>query len=136
MNAHRDRLQRRMIDAHPSGYAGSQLRPGRIARILLPLVLAPLALVLAGLLTGCKATVPIVAPPPEPVPAQCDPRCFESCDVRIPPWTPPDPDSPEAWDLVPGQVLIPARLRLERCEAHRWACAQCLDRLRDAGVIR
>lgn len=94
-----------------------------------------LVLVLACLLAGCK-TVPVVAPPPEPVPAQCDPRCFEPCDDRLPAWRPADPESPEAWDELPGQVLIPARRRLWSCEGHRQACVQCLDRLRDAGVIR
>lgn len=93
------------------------------------------ALLVILLLAGCGA-VPVVAPPPDPVPAQCDPRCFEACDVLVPAWRPVDPDSPEAWDELPGQVLIPARRRLWNCEGHRQACVQCLDRLRDAGVIR
>lgn len=96
-----------------------------------------LALIAAAVLAlaSCRSLPPI---PDEAtaVDAQCDTLCWTPCDTRIPAWTPPDPDSPSAWDLVPIQVLAPARALLETCELNRRACHRCLDRLREAGVIR
>lgn len=135
MNDHRDRLVRRLTGIHPTGYPGARLSHAGVARLLLALVLIPIMLVLAGALTGCARNPPIPHRA-EPVPAQCDSLCYQPCDVRIPPWQPTDPDSPAAWDELPDQVLIPARLRLWTCEQHRQACERCLDRLREAGVIR
>lgn len=102
-------------------------------RRILKVAVALFTVFVAILLTACATPIPHRS---EPVPAQCDARCYQPCDTTIPPWRPADPDSPAAWDELPDQVLIPARALLESCEAHRKACARCLDRLREAEVIR
>lgn len=99
------------------------------------MIRAAVLLVAALLMNGClpKKPIPVGA---EAVDAQCETICWTPCETQIPRWNPPDPDSPSAWDLVPIQVIDPARKLLETCELHRKACHQCLDRLRAQDVIR
>lgn len=97
-------------------------------RFALLLLLAPF---LAGASCQRKAT------PLPPVPAQCDARCFEPCDYAVPKWNPPNPDSPEAFDYIPEQVIAPLQGKARTCdEIHRGACVQCLKRLDAAKVIQ
>ena len=53
-----------------------------------------------------------------------------------PRWTPPDPESPDAWDTYPPQVTGPLLERAAACEVRRGVCAECLLRLRREGVTR
>lgn len=94
-----------------------------------------LAAVLALALTACgqHAIKPATT---EPVPAQCDAKCYTPCDVTAPAWSPVDANDPKAWDLIGTQVVAPLRDQRDRCELHRQACTQCLERLERAGVIR
>lgn len=96
------------------------------------------AAVCALLLVGCgKGSGTTQIPPP--VAAQCeDALCYAPCvtpegDTGIR-WD-GSPVSPEAWDALADQVAIPLADRLRQCETRRKACAQCLDRLKAAGVI-
>ena len=100
------------------------------------MILPPGSIAFAPSASGLDRTLPPIAAEAEAVEAQCDTLCWTPCDTRIPAWAPPDPDSPSAWDLVPTQVLDPARRLLETCELHRRACHACLDRLREFGVTR
>lgn len=93
------------------------------------LLLVPALLLLAG----CPG--PVRPDKPAPVPAQCDAQCYATCDTRMPLWQPSDPDSPRAWDELGEQVLSPAKDQLDRCELQRKACHQCIDRLKQAGVL-
>lgn len=86
-------------------------------------------------LAGC-ASKPLIASNAQPVGAQCATLCYTPCDTTMPLWNPKDPDSPDAWDELAEQVVIPSKGLVEQCELHRRACDRCLDRLRANGVIR
>lgn len=103
----------------------------RPARITLLWAKLPLCVALL-LLAACTRTVPAKV---GAVPAQCDSMCLAPCDTTRPSWQPADPSSPDAWDEIAPQVVVPLGAKLDVCELHRRACAQCLERLRAAGVI-
>lgn len=90
--------------------------------------------VLAALLLAGCSTQPV-----RPVPAQCNPLCLLPCtgangDTGVR-WE-AEPTDPDAWDVLAGEV-IPSLVERERvCEVRRNACAQCLQRLDKAGVIK
>lgn len=86
-------------------------------------------------LAGCATTPPIPSKA-QPVDAQCDTLCYTPCDTTMPLWHPKDPNSPDAWDELAEQVVIPSKGMTEQCELHRQACERCLDRLLKSGVIR
>lgn len=96
------------------------------SRMLATLALAALA--------GCAAR-PIVESLPPPLDPQCSPLCGVQCDAAGIEYAPVPATDDAIGDLV-EQVLVPLRARIDRCELSRRACAACIDRLRDAGVIR
>ncbi len=66
--------------------------------------------------------------PIEPHEAHCDARCYQAC-VEVAPAITVNPDS------AVETAMVLAQLRRE-CEQRRHACVDCLDRLRQAKVIR
>lgn len=75
---------------------------------------------------------------PDPVPAQCDARCFQPCvdagedtGVRVA----GDPAAAGTWDEIGGRVTRELATRLRQCDVRRQACEQCLQRLEKARVI-
>lgn len=97
------------------------------------------AVLCAFLLVGCgKGSGTTKIPPP--VSAQCDDAlCYAPCvdpdgDTGIR-WD-GSPVDPAAWDSLASDVTVPLADRLRQCEVRRKACAQCLDRLKAAGVIQ
>lgn len=73
-----------------------------------------------------------------PVPAQCNQICFLPCvsengdsGVR---WE-ADPNKPNAWDGLGGDVVPALADKLRSCDVRRQACVQCLRRLDKAKVI-
>lgn len=93
-------------------------------------LLAILALAFASGFTSCQKR-----PTLDPVPAQCDSACLTPCDTTWPRWTPVDPEDPRAFDDKVTQVEIPAREKLEMCEAKRRNCQACLESLERRKVI-
>ena len=75
---------------------------------------------------GCDRFARFVKP--DPVPAQCSAECFIPCDTPM--------------DLADGSgdtllaVSKVNRAYLVRCSVRREACAQCLDRLKQARGIQ
>lgn len=104
----------------------------RIDRIRLLWLKLPLCLALL-VLTACTHSIPTRS---LPVPAQCDSMCYAPCDTTRPAWTPADASKPAAWDDIAPQVVAPLGHQLDLCELHRQACTQCLQRLKDAGVLQ
>ena len=108
---------------------------------MLRLIVAAAALLA---LTGCWGSDRVTR---EPVPDLCPAMCFKPCPgtsvdadgtvvALAPRWTPPDPESPDAWDTYPPQVTGPLLERAAACEVRRGVCAECLLRLRREGVTR
>lgn len=92
---------------------------------------ASLLLTLA-MLAGCATPLP---PKPEPVALGCNDVCYTPCDTSVPAWDPPDPNAPEAWDLIRPQVVDPLKAKADLCELHRRECQRCIDAAVKKGVI-
>ncbi len=60
--------------------------------------------------------------------ARCDARCYQAC-IEAAPLITVNPDS------AVETAMVLAQLRRE-CEQRRHACVECLDRLRQAKLIR
>lgn len=97
---------------------------------MIRLIIAAAAIVAATGFTGCQER-----PTLDPIPAQCDSACLTPCDTEWPRWTPVDPEDPRAFDDRVTQVDIPAREKLETCEAKRRNCQSCLESLERRKVI-
>lgn len=99
------------------------------------LIIAGVIIVIVGALAGCSSA-PVKTPP---VVAQCATECYAPCtpseaDTGVE-WTSPA-DSSSAWDSLAGDVVPDLVQRLQVCETRRKACVQCLDRLKNNGVIQ
>lgn len=75
----------------------------------------------------------------KPVPVSCEAMCYVPCTgtqgdtgVRWQAGTPPTADD---WDALAGEVVPALADKLRTCELRRAACATCLRRLGEAGVI-
>lgn len=73
------------------------------------------------------------------VPVSCEAMCYVPCTgargdtgVRWQAGTPPTADD---WDALAGEVVPALADKLRTCELRRAACATCLRRLGEAGVI-
>lgn len=92
----------------------------------------------AVLLVGCAQGSGSTKQPP-PIAAQCEetlcrnPCVGEDGDTGIR-WD-GTPTDPAAFDALLGDVIEPLGEKLRTCEERRRSCVQCLDRLREAGVI-
>lgn len=89
-------------------------------------------LLAALVLAGCNSAANL------PVPAQCNPLCFQPCTVGTDTgvrWE-ANPADPAAWDALAGDVVPELADKLLACETHRQACGQCLQRLDKARVIK
>jgi hypothetical protein len=92
----------------------------------------------AVFLVGCHGGSGSRETPP-PVQAQCEEtQCRNPCvsedgDTGIR-WD-GSPTDPAAFDALVDDVVEPLVEKLRQCEVRRKACEQCLDRLREAGVI-
>lgn len=93
----------------------------------------------AVFLAGCHGGSGTTKEPPA-VLAQCeDAVCRAPCvgedgDTGIR-WD-GSPVDPAAFDALLDDVIEPLAGKLRTCETRRKACVQCLDRLKEAGVIR
>lgn len=68
-----------------------------------------------------------------------DPQCYIPCtpsttDTGVR-WT-ADPESPDAWDALGGDVVPELAGKALQCERRRQACADFLNALKSRGVIR
>ena len=90
----------------------------------------------AALLSACGRTVPVVdTQPPPPVQITCAPQAKERCQTQPPRWSPPDPNSPDAWKLVLPQVVLPMARELNDCDLRVAAAQACLDEAQSKGVL-
>lgn len=91
-------------------------------------------LVFVLLLAACThATEFVKADPP---PENCDPICRTKCEVDPNIKYVPVEGSDRALDDLVEQVVAPLRGEVDRCDTHRVACVQCLDRHKQAGLTR
>lgn len=92
-----------------------------------------LAIALALLLASCATPVaPVQVPPP---PANCNASCYVACDTAGIRYA-GSPEDDGAFDRTVVDVVIPLKARLAECDTHRKACAQCIQRHIDAGVLQ
>ena len=87
---------------------------------------------------GCKPDAVRTDPAP-PVAAGCSSLCETPCvgadgDTGIR-WD-GSPVDAAAWDALADRTTFLLADALRQCETHRRACAQCLDNLREQGVIQ
>lgn len=86
------------------------------------------------LLTACKSNTAFVKP--DPPPENCEATCRTPCTVDPNIQYVPVPGSDRAFDDLVEQVVAPLLGEVKKCDTHRQACVQCLDRLKQAGVTR
>ena len=87
------------------------------------------------MLAACRGSTPVAEPlpSPEPVAVACDERCFKACPPLDP--VPVDDDGTTSPDAL-GEALLRDEMALALCETARAACASCLDRAREAKLIK
>lgn len=88
---------------------------------------------LCACLAACANPV-IQSPPQQPI-AQCEAVCWQPCSADGIKYA-PAPDTTDAIGDLAQQVIVPLRGRIDQCEVSRLSCQQCIDRLKQAGVIR
>lgn len=98
-------------------------------------LLTILFLVILVACSGCTTKGPVNA---APVQSHCDTMCYTPCvkedgDTGVR-WV-GDFTSPDAWETLGDDVVSSLSGKLRTCELHRKACAQCIQNLKDEGVI-
>lgn len=111
--------------------------PDWVIDLLLAVVYVLMAAAFLGIIGGCTGNVRS-NDPPAPVLA-CDAKCFAPCtgtdgDTGIR-WD-GSPVDARMWDVLAGEVVPQLADALRECEVHRKACAQCIQRAKDAGVVK
>lgn len=104
-------------------------------RILGGIFLVALLVVAIGGSVGCQK---YAATKREPVAAQCNPICHESClgangDTGVR-WD-GSPVDAKSWDALVSETTFALADKLRVCETRRKACDQCLERLEREKVI-
>ena len=103
--------------------------------ILRVTLLAILCLVVLLACSGCQSKGPVNA---APVQSHCETMCYTPCikedgDTGVR-WI-ADFTRPDAWETLGDDVVAALSGKLRTCELHRKACEQCLQNLKEEGVI-
>lgn len=93
-----------------------------------------LVLLACALLCACGPKA--VAVKRDPIPENCNAACRTPCTVDPAIVYAPVPGSIDALNDLVVQVVIPLGGEVPRCDIHRQACVQCLDRLKEAGITQ
>lgn len=93
-------------------------------------------LMLAMVLAGCERMTQTITRPVPPLAVVCAAECKTACAVTADAkWRPSDPSSGKAWKELIEQSVATLVKSVETCDAHRSACADCIQTIERSGRV-